>query len=254
MDIITGVTKVQEFNQFFTREYKYLLGFTRSIDVRNDYESLLHDCYLKAATRISLSGFSGSTYMNFLRCTIMNTYKTRYRDRKYSVDIEHPDYQEVVEERLLEEHEYAEQRKEYDNDMAFLNTMAYEYVNKYFSPREEMIFKTYYVLKHRHLNYKQLSEATNLSQTSVSNTIKTIKKSLKTNLMCYINTGMTMEELAAIQQQVQAILKTDVRANKRNYMDLYFKIFGKHWSGCGCNTGPLREALKAWHDKSLINK
>lgn len=254
--MITGDTKIKEFDNFFVNNYKFLLNFTKSIDTRNDYESLLHDCYLKCHTRISISGYSGSTYLNYMRCTIMNTYKTSYRNRKYTVDIEHPDYQEVVEERLLEDFEYHEQRKDYDNEMSFLNTMAFEYVNKYFSPRDNMIFKTYYVLKHRHLNYKQLAIATNLSQTSVSNCVKNVKKSLKENLVCYINTGYNVMELKELLLKVEAILKTDHRANKRNYMELYLKIYNKNWTGCGCNTAPLHQALKSWYDKNkeLLNK
>lgn len=250
--MITGGTKVQEFNKFFTDNYKYLLGFSRSIDVRNDYESLLHDCYLKVATKVS-SGYSGNTYLNYMRCTIMNTYKTSYRDRKYTVDIEHPDFQDVVEERLLDDHEYAEQRKEYDNEMAYLNTMVYEYVNKYFSPRDNMIFKTYYVLKHKHLNYKQLAIATNLSQTSVSNCVKNVKKSLKQNLVCYINTGMNTMELQQLLKEIEAVLKTDVRQNKRNWMDVYNKIYGKQWSGCTCNLNSLKEGVRGWYEKNKNN-
>lgn len=263
---MTGNTKLHEFNNFFIKNYKYLLGFTRSIDVHNDYESLLHDCYIKCHKRIDLSGYSGNTYLNFVRVTIINTYKTKYRDRKDFVAIDtcgedgylHSDnrvqsWNDKAEQRLLDEYEYDLLQKEYDAEMSFYNTMVYEYVNKYFSPKENMIFKTYYVLKHKHLNYKQLSEVTNLSQSSVSNTIKNIKKSLKHNLLCYLNTGLNKMELHELITKVENILKTNPRANKQNYMELYYQVFGKHWSGCNCNTEPMRQALIQWLNKNKQN-
>lgn len=192
---MTGNTQLINFNTFFVDNYNYLLGFAKSIDVRNDYESLLHNCYLKCHKRIDLSGYSGTTYLNFMRVTIMNTYKSNYRDKKYTVDIYQDDVINQAETELLDNEDYHQQRKDYDNEMSFLNTMAFEYVNKYFNSKQNMIFKTYYVLKHKHLTYKQLSDATNINMKTVSNTIKHIKKELQINLLVYINFGKKLNEL-----------------------------------------------------------
>jgi len=264
---MTGQTKTQEFNQFFISNYDMLLGFAKSINVKNDYESLLHDCYIKCHKRIDLSGYSGNTYLNFMRVTITNTYKTAYRDRKPMVAISTHGEDSVLsggdnrlqswnakaEAKLLDDYEYELYRQEYDREMSFYNTMVYAYVNKYFDARDNMIFKTYYVLKSKHLNYKQLAAATNLSMTSVSNCIKHIKKSLRNNLMCYLNTGMNKMELQALLNKVQAILLTDPRQNKQNYRETYQQVFEKPWNGCSCNTEPMRQALRAWYDKNKDN-
>ena len=259
---MTGNTKLIEFNNFFLANYNMLLGFSKSIDVKNDYESLLHDCYLKCHKRIDLSGYSGNTYLNFMRVTITNTYKTQYRDRKHTVTLDTNstqnsvatnDWQGKAEIKLLEDYEYELWQKEYDAEMSFYNTMVFEYVNKYFDARDNMIFKTYYVLKHKHLNYKQLAAATNLSMTSVSNCIKHIKKSLRINLMCYLNTGMNKMELATLLNKVEQILKTNPRANKQNYREVYQQVFDKPWNGCGCNTEPMRQALQVWYNKNKVN-
>ena len=175
---MTGDTVLQ-FNNFFIQNYNYLLGFSRSIDVKNDYEDLLHNCYLKCHRRIALSGYSGTSFLNFIRITIINTYKTNYRDKKHTVDFEGQNYNSMVEDILLNDFENELSRKQYINDVQFINTMIYEYVNKYFNEKENMIFKTYFLLKYKHLNYKQLADATGYSITSVSNTIKNIKKELK---------------------------------------------------------------------------
>lgn len=259
---MTGNTKVMEFDNFFINNYDMLLGFSKSIDVKNDYESLLHDCYLKCHKRIDLSGYSGSTYLNFMRVTITNTYKTKYRDRKHMVTIDTNstqdsvatnDWQGKAEMKLLDEYDYTIQQQEYDNEMAFYNTMVYEYVNKYFDARDNMIFKTYYVLKHKHLNYKQLAAVTNLSQTSVSNCIKHIKKSLRINLLCYLNTGMNKMELQTLLNKVEITLKKKAREDKQLYRETYQQVFGKPWKGCNCNPEPMRQALIAWYDKNKEN-
>jgi len=192
---MTGATIVQMYDDFFVKNYQYLLGFTKSIDVKNDYENLLQDVFIVCRTRIMKSGFTGNTFLNYVRVTIMNRYKTSYRDKRYSIDIEDPNHCEEIEDILLSEHDYQQQCKDYDNEMVFLNTMAFEYVNRFFNEKENMVFRTYYVLKHKHLNYKQLSLATGYSQATVSNVIKTIKKDLRANLLTYINTGERLNEL-----------------------------------------------------------
>ena len=246
---MTGNT-IAQFNDFFVENYNYLLGFSRSIDIRNDYEDLLHNCYIKCNNRIRLSGYSGTSFMNFIRVTIMNTYKTFYRDRKHTVDFESQNYSQMVEEILLNDYDNDVSRKQYINDVQFINTMIYEYVNKYFNQKENMIFKTYYLLKYKHLNYKQLADATGYSITSVSNTIKNIKKELKFNLECYINTNYNVMELKELLLKVELVLKTDVRQNKQNYQEVYKLIYNKPWSGCNCNLLSLKQGIQTWYEKN----
>lgn len=185
------ITKTQEFDMFFSENYNYLLGFGKLINSKQDYESLLHDTYLKCRKRIDLSGFTGSTFLNFVRMSMSNLKTDNYRKTKNYViiDIEDTDFQDEIDSRLLKDADYLEQRKNYDNEMSYLNTMAFEYVDKYFTAKENMVFKTYFILKNKQLNYKQLAEATNYSITTVSNIIMKIKKELRENLITYINTG-----------------------------------------------------------------
>jgi RNA polymerase sigma factor (sigma-70 family) len=185
--------KINKFNEFYVNQYKYLLGFSRSINPQADYESLLHDCYLKCRDRIEKNGFDGLDYMNFVRVTIMNQYKSNYRNikKKQLVDIEDPDYYNTIESVSLTKEIQQEQQNEIYNKNIYLNTIIFEYVDKNFTARDQFIFKTYYLLKHKHLNYKTLSEVTGYSITSVSNTIKRMKKAIRTDIMSYILTGNT---------------------------------------------------------------
>lgn len=254
---MTGVTHIEQFDNFFIDNYKYLLGFTRSIDVRNDYESLLHDCYLKCKYRIMLSGYSGNSYLNYVRVTIMNTYKTSYRDRKKIVDYDDLNYMGEIEEVLQDTFDYEQQRELYEYEMQYLNTMIYDYVDKYFTPKEQAIFKTYYLLKRKHINYKILAQATNYSQTSVSNTVKKIKKSLKENLMCYINTNMNIMELQDKIKRIEQTLAKPFNKNLGEYKSCYILAFDRPFkSSCSCQLGRMRTDLLTWvaTNKKLLNQ
>lgn len=253
---MSGNTKtVKEFDKFFSQNYKYLLGFTKSIDVRNDYESMLHDCYLKCRTRLALSGFSGHNYLNYTRVTIINTYKTSYRDMKRTIDYTSVEHENEIEDALQQNFEYDEANKQYDYEMVYLNTLAYEYVNKYFNPKENAIFRTYYLLKHKKLNYKQLALATHYSQNTVSNTIKRIKKDLKINLMCYINTGLNKMELADKIKLAEDTLAKPFQKNLGLYKQTYITVFGKPFkSSCNCQIPRIRTDLQTWvaNNKPLL--
>jgi RNA polymerase sigma factor (sigma-70 family) len=185
--------KVIEFNEFFIKEYQYLMGFSKSINPQSDYESLLHDCYLRCRDRIEINGYEGTNYMNFMRVTIMNTFKSNYRNlkKRQIIDIENQNYYNTIEDILLQKEEQQEQEIEAIHQNEYLTTMIYEYVDNFYNQKENYIFKTYFILKHRHLNYKQLAQATGYSITSVSNVIKRIKKDLRKNIYSYIITGYT---------------------------------------------------------------
>jgi DNA-directed RNA polymerase specialized sigma subunit len=70
--------------------------------------------------------------------------------------------------------------------------MIFEFIEENFNQKEVFVFRTYYLLKHKHLNYKTLAQVTGYSITSVSNIVKKIKKSIRENLQAYIMTGGTI--------------------------------------------------------------
>lgn len=254
---MSGLTLTQEFNNYFSKNYFYLLSYA-SLKNQREKEDILHDVFLKCYRTISLSGFSGHTFSNYIRRAIKNAATNKYRDNNVRNNVElepsinytptefTDSYESEAEMKLLIKTEEEEQQKEYDYEVNFKHTMAFEYVNKYFSERDKMVFKTYYVLKYKHLNYKQLASATNMSQSTVSNIIKNIKKELKKNLECYLNTNMNIMELNEKVLKVETLLQKDLRHNLGEYKSYYLLIFSKSWSGCGCNLNQIRESLKAW--------
>lgn len=188
--------KIKLFDEFFCQNYKYLLSFSKSIDPKSDYESLTHDLYIRARMRIEETGFSGNTFLNYVRVGLMNLYKSNYRNNKNHqiIDIENPDYFHLTEETLALKENQDEQELEQQQLNSYLTSSVYEYLDKYVSTKEQFIFKTYYLLKHHHINYKELSKITGYSITSVSNVIKRLKKELRMNLEHYILTGKKLNE------------------------------------------------------------
>jgi len=183
--------KTKEFDEFFKENYKYLNEFSKSINPKNDYKSLVHDVYLRTRTRINEHGYDGHDYLNFTRVALMNLFKSNYRSekKKTMINIENEDYYQTIEQILLQKEEQNEQENDRQNLNVYLTTMVYDYIDHYYNQKEVFIFRTYYLLKHKHLNYKQLAEATGYSITSVSNIIKKMKKDLRQNLKSYILNG-----------------------------------------------------------------
>lgn len=240
--------KIQEFNQFFSENYNYLKGFTKSIDPKNDYQSTLHTVYLKCRDRIAVNGYEGNNYMNFTRVSLMNTYKSQYRSNKKNtfVDIEDHDYYALIEEILLLKEEQDTQDELIQYELSYIVNGIYDYLDSYYSDKEKFIFKTYFLLKHKHLNYKQLSEATHYSISSVSNIIKKIKKDLRENLIIYLKTGIKMDELL---EQVRLLLAKKGR-NYNEYKVMYQKINGTKWNGCACKAQSLYNNIQEWYNKN----
>ena len=180
---------------FFNNNYKYLLGFSKSINPKDDYESLTHDGYIRARTRIQDNGYSGDTFLNYMRCVLMNLYKSQYRSNrnKTIVDINDEDYYQTIEDVLNLKDQQEQLEAEQQNINTYLNTMIYQYIEEHYDQREIFVFKTYYLLKHKHLNYKSLAITTGYSITAVSNIIKKMKKDLRANLKRYITDGQPIE-------------------------------------------------------------
>lgn len=191
--------KIQEFDDFFVKEYDYLLGFSKSINPKADYESLLHDCYCKCKDRITLVGYTGNTFLNWIRVVIMNQYKSSYRleQKRHNIDFNDENYSHHIEQNLQEIYDYETFEKERQASVEYLNTMVYSYIDEHYDEKSKFIFKTYFLLKPKKINYKRLAELTGYSIASVSNTIKNMKKDIKNNLEDYIygqsiNTGHTI--------------------------------------------------------------
>jgi len=241
--------KVNEFNQFFSSNYKYLKGFTKSIDCKADYENLLHHVYLKVRDRIETNGYNGNEYMNFTRVALMNSYKSQYRQNKkiQIIDIDDEDFTNHIETILVNQEELLQQDQLIQAEISYIINGIYEYVEKYFNQKELFVFRTYYLLKHKHLNYKQLSEATGYSVTSVSNIIKRIKKELRQNLKIYLKTGSKMEEL---QKEIEALLQKDIYKHFNDYKTMYLKIYGRCWAGCKCHKPALKQEIINWYEQN----
>ena len=225
----------------------YLLGFSKSISPKDDWESLTHDAYLRARTRIDDNGFSGNTYLNYFRCVIMNLYKSNYRQQKQHqfIDIENPDYQNLTEQILKMKEDQEDQEKQQEATNTYLTSNVYEYLNKYTTPKEQFIFKSYYLLHRHHINYKELSRITGYSITSVSNIIKRLKKELRSNLELYIRTGVNMEELL---KEAQAIITNG--GSWEQWLQIYKKIYGSDWHGCKCKKNKIEYEIKNWYNQN----
>jgi RNA polymerase sigma factor (sigma-70 family) len=243
--------ELQKFNEFYTKEYKYLKSFAKSINPSSDYESLLHDCYLKCHDRIATNGYQGTEFLNFTRVTIMNTYKGNYKaqKKKQMIDIEDPDFYASVEEILANKEDLQQQDFEAQERNSYIVTMIYEYLDKYYDDKEKFVFKTYFLLKSKHLNYKQLSIACKMSISTVSIIIKRIKQDLRINLKSFILTNKKI--MNPLAEEAKKILDNQTSGNFWNeYKDVYQKITGQPWHGCRCKKNQAITFLQDYYNKN----
>ena len=245
----------KEFDDFFVKNYNYLLGFSKSINPKADYESLLQDCYIKCVNRIEVNGYTGSSFLNYTRVVIMNQYKSNYRNKKHIMLTLDEPIVESETECLLQLNEInEEQQKERDKWAGYVNTYIYDYVEKYYSPKEIFIFKTYFKLRNKKINYEELSDLTGYSVSTVSNIIKRIKKDIKFNINIYIKTNMNADELTSLIDELGTLLKKDITSNWDEYMSMYQRINGTKWNGCKCKSFTLKKSLEKYYNenKNLI--
>lgn len=242
--------QVKKYDEFFTQNYLYLKSFTKSINPKHEYNDTLHDVFLKCRNRIEENGFEGQGFLNYTRVSLMNQYKSTYRNNKKKelVDIDDENFYSTIEEALAQTEDQSQQENELYNRNTYLVSMVYEYLDKYYDDRDKFVFRVYYLLKHKHLNYKQLSEACKMSITTVSNIIKKIKGDLRINLKTFILTGSKMDEKLKIE--VADVLTKDVNTYWRTYLEIHQKIFGTKWNGCRCKSGKLKTIIQEWYNKN----
>lgn len=247
--MVTGHTKeIQAFNQFFENNYRYLRNFCKSIDPKHHYEDTLHQCYLKAHDKIDKCGYDGDDFLNYFRVIIMNTFKGNYtQEKKYSfIDIEDPNFIPYIDNILLYNEDQEDQETELHHRNIYINSVIFEFLDKYCTQKEVFIFKSYFLLHHKKLTYKKLAEITGYSLNSVANIIKRIKKQLRKDLVSYINTGLTMEELI---NEVKILLDTKLIGRDWNaYCDMYKKITGNRWTACKCKSQRLLSWMQNWYN------
>ena len=108
------------------------------------------------------------------------------------------------------------------------------------------------ILHHKKLTYKKLAEITGYSLNSVANIIKKIKKQLRRDIISYINSGVTMDELI---NDVKILLETkNVNRYWSEYCNMYNKITGNNWMGCKCKSQNLYSWLNNWYNKNKENE
>lgn len=237
--------KAKQFDNFFIQNYKLLMTFSKRLD-NNDYENLLHDVYLRCRDRVSRE-YEGQEFLNFVRVSLMNYNKTIQKQKKKMqlVDINDQNYLPNIDQKLLQYEDFQEQENERQDNLSYIIANLYEYLEVYHNKRDVLIFKSYYLLKRKHLNYKELSDATGYSQGTVSTVIKKLKKSIRENLMIYCKIGIDMGTLL---QEVEILLQKDINAWWGEYKNMYLKITGTVWNGCKCKSGKLKTEIQNWYN------
>ena len=181
---------VHDFDQFFVNKYEKLLNEAVSITQHYDYsQDMVNDAYLKVRQRIWVSGFTGTNFHGFVWQSLSNEWKVLCNRRKirHFVDIDDQENNyldiEKAEQYLLTEEEWNKVQEQYYQRIERIVMILFNYIETNYPERDAYLFKTYFLLGE---TYKELSIRTGYCQSTISNTIKPIKKKLKVEFENYL--------------------------------------------------------------------
>ena len=186
---MSGDTFLFNYNTAFTKNYDYLLKWSK-YDV-----DILHDVYLKIIRGLYYKGFEyngnfENKIMNYIKTTIVNTFKTSKTRIKFNNQIA---LNKQAEEFLIKLDDDNKDDLRTQAEYELIIEYLFKYLKKKYTQKEQYIFRSYYLSNKnmKRLTYKQLSKRTGYNIAKISLLMKKMKQDLKDHLIDYINYELT---------------------------------------------------------------
>ncbi len=189
---MTGMSLIQLYDTVYCNEYNQLRNFA------HQNEDILHTVYINVKTRLEKATIdTGKTIteaytnvLNYVRKSIANERRLEHKKLMDMRSITEDGYMYVCELQLNALEEILEDDKVYANQVQTVMTKMFEYLEKKHDPYEIYVFKVYYFSGQK-LSYEDMSTLLNIKMWKIDKILKTLRKSLRENLIKY----MTEEEL-----------------------------------------------------------
>lgn len=166
-------------NKFFIHQYGWLHNYCTLLN-KNNADEILHETFIKLSKRMK-KPFTGNI-TGYTIISLNNTMKSLLKNNNIN-DIEQ--HQKELEHFLQDRDVDNVDRINYLENIQYLSKNIFNYLEKYYSEKDVYIFKIYFLNKK--MTYKKVRTITDYSESTISNTIKVIKKDLKKNLIKYID-------------------------------------------------------------------
>lgn len=197
--ITTGTTGARYFDDFLQKNYNTIRTDSQRI-CRNDkdFEDIFHNNLIKIRERIIASGFTATKYVTLEKSlygycwmSITNDYKLlKKREGKKRViqilnDSEYSNVENGITQddvnRFVDEHD----KQLYYSQLEVLTKYVFKFLEDFYPIKQQYLFKRY-LLTVKYNTYQKAVDETGYSLSFVKNTIVSIKKDLKLNLINYI--------------------------------------------------------------------
>lgn len=169
---------------------------------RNQLNMYAHDMvmnvYEKLRVRIAASGLTGNNLRGYFWQSMSNEYKLHYNRGANkiftnSVDIHNPDLEDhypEVDNTLLQEEQYHEQRQQYYDMVRFVVYMLFKYLETKHEPKAVYLYKKHFCWGY---SYAKLAHVAKRTEAWVSMQIKPIKRDVQTNFKDYLMKHITVQ-------------------------------------------------------------
>jgi len=177
---------VTEFDNWINCNYQDLIKYCKKYRINED---ILPQVYLNIRDRIERLGYSGDTFMTYIKhsITFYRINEAKKNNNKHFIDFQDEDYTISIDNKLLNEDYDEKKTREYRENVMYLSKMLFIYLNKKEYPDDwQFVFRCYYLMEEK-MTYSKLRDMTGINKNKCTTIIQTMKKDIKENFQTFLN-------------------------------------------------------------------
>lgn len=178
--------EIRQFDTWISSHYECLQSYCNKYHIPED---ILNNAYIKMKDRIVRSGYTSTQYMTYVKTTIGNLQKNEQKkwNNKFFVDVEDEDFENTIEDKLLNDDEDEKATQQYREDVMYFSMMLFKYImyEKKYDDEWQFVFRSYYLMPQR-FTYKKLTAATGYNKNHCTKIIQTMKSDIKENFINWL--------------------------------------------------------------------
>lgn len=188
--------ELAEFNRIFSRDYEEIIAQTKTMIKTYDDDiaaDIVHKCYEKLHKAITKRGFKGENYRGFIYLSVRNehlmtcNYNNRWRMVYYQGESDtEKDLLHQVDHILCEKEIDALDTLEYQENLMEITKELFKFIEQRFPEQDLFLFTEYYLGENKRTTYKELADKIGMSDSTVSNKMKAMKKSIRKDFITFL--------------------------------------------------------------------